>query len=249
MCTVSWFTTKNGYELFFNRDESRIRAEALPPQVRVAQNCSVLSPIDTEAGGSWIAVNHFGITVCLLNLYTKTDQQSKADFISRGFIIKDLMCCVSIADVIKQIEKFDLTQFRTFRVLAMDAQTNTVLLVWDGNQLTQEINPVSPKSSSSLHSEQVRDTRKSLYRELGLNKSDDRSRFLAFHQGHQPNKDYSVCVHRENTKTVSLSHIVVQADMVQFNYYSGSPCQNLQPETSSIKRQSAFESFKQVHVA
>jgi len=31
MCTVSWFTTENGYELFFNRDESKQRTEALAP--------------------------------------------------------------------------------------------------------------------------------------------------------------------------------------------------------------------------
>jgi len=57
MCTVSWFLTESGYELFFNRDERISRAQALPPQKKVVDSCHALSPIDTEAGGSWISVN------------------------------------------------------------------------------------------------------------------------------------------------------------------------------------------------
>ena len=63
MCTVSWFHTELGYELFFNRDEQKSRPTALEPRRFKQNNIESLMPIDPLGGGSWIATNNRGSTV------------------------------------------------------------------------------------------------------------------------------------------------------------------------------------------
>jgi len=237
MCTVSWFLTDSGYELFFNRDERISRAKALPPQKKRVETCNTLSPIDKEAGGSWISVNELGLSVCLLNLYTQSSlPEGSSSFTSRGVIIQKLMSCYDLQSVSNKVSQFDLSQFRTFRVLAIDAQGNNIMFIWDGIKLAVEMGTQSPKSSSSLEGDKVRETRKAIYRDKDLDSCTDRQQFLSFHRGHEPNKEYGVCVHRENTQTVSLSHIVVNSLRSEFNYFPDSPCQTLKPMTTFIER-------------
>ena len=67
MCTLTWRTAGGGYEVFFNRDERRTRPPARPPAVHRAAGVSYVSPIDAEAGGTWLAVNELGTTLALEN--------------------------------------------------------------------------------------------------------------------------------------------------------------------------------------
>ncbi|HRC86033.1 MAG TPA: NRDE family protein, partial [Thermoanaerobaculia bacterium] len=69
MCTVSWFWTAEGYQLFGNRDESRSRRQALPPRRAEQDGVAYLAPVDADAGGTWIAANELGVTLTLLNFY------------------------------------------------------------------------------------------------------------------------------------------------------------------------------------
>jgi hypothetical protein len=236
MCTVSWFKSTLGYELFFNRDERIRRADASAPEVYVANGCKILSPTDTEAGGSWIAVNQYGVTVCLLNLYSVIDLDMQKAYLSRGEIIRTLADCTTIEQVELRVSKLDLSQFRTFRVLAIDVHANNVLFSWDGKSFFIEKNTVSPKSSSSVDTVIVRDGRKAIYKQSGLQQSIDRNEFLNFQKNHEPNKKYSVCMHDHNRKTVSLSHIIVNRQNASFDYYPGSPCENPLPVSTQISR-------------
>ena len=59
-----------GYRLWFNRDELRSRGPEVPPRVeQTPEGMRYIAPSDSDAGGTWIAVNELGITVCLLNGY------------------------------------------------------------------------------------------------------------------------------------------------------------------------------------
>ena len=76
MCTVSWrfeLTAEQPaprFELFFNRDESRRRGPAHPPQImEPVGESKLLAPIDSDAGGTWLAANEHGLVLALLNLY------------------------------------------------------------------------------------------------------------------------------------------------------------------------------------
>lgn len=236
MCTVSWFSTPKGYELFFNRDESIKRVEALPPESLLGNACEFLSPTDEQGGGSWVATNQFGITVCLLNLYTNIDLIESEHFVSRGQIVRDLADVSSLNAIYEQVNSFNLTQFRTFRVFAIDVSGKNIILAWDGKELAVESDTKAPKSSSSVDTLKVVAGRKKLFQDIGLLNSNDRAAFLSYHRSHEPNRNYSVCVHREFTKTVSMSHIVVDENTVYFDYYNGSPCECDKPVSKKISR-------------
>ena len=236
MCTVSWFKSSTGYELFFNRDERIKRADASEPEIYIENGCHFLSPTDTEAGGSWIAVNQHGLTVCLLNLYSAKDITVRNDYISRGEIIRSIAGCSTITAAHNELKEMDLTRYRTFSALAIDDQANNLLFIWDGESYIVESNTISPKSSSSVDSDKVRASRKLIYKKLGLQHSTNRQDFLAFQRGHEPNSRYSVCMHDENRKTVSLSHIVVNDESAKFDYYPGSPCECKLPISKYISR-------------
>ena len=184
MCTVSWFATHSGYELFFNRDESRQRAIATAPIKRTSNACDFLSPVDEEAGGSWISTNQFGVTVCLLNLYLESSVQPShgtkhsIDYVSRGEIISNLADVSSLDEIYTRLDQAHLNQYRTFRVFAIDSSALNILLIWDGIKLTVEYDVNAPKSSSSVETEKVVQTRKDLFRQNQLNSSDNREAFF-----------------------------------------------------------------------
>ncbi len=69
MCTVTWTTRADGYDLFFNRDEHRARSTAQGPQTHSRPGARVIAPVDPDGGGTWLAVNEHGLSHCLLNYY------------------------------------------------------------------------------------------------------------------------------------------------------------------------------------
>ncbi len=69
MCTVTWSTRADGYDLFFNRDEHRARGTAIGPLTHTRPGARVIAPLDPDGGGTWLAVNEHGLSHCLLNYY------------------------------------------------------------------------------------------------------------------------------------------------------------------------------------
>ncbi len=69
MCTVTWLQRDDGYEVFCNRDELRTRKPAQPPRLDERNGVRYLAPVDADAGGAWVGVNEFGLTLCLVNHY------------------------------------------------------------------------------------------------------------------------------------------------------------------------------------
>src|SRR5438045_4246173 len=67
MCTVSWIRGSGGYHLLCNRDEKKSRAVALAPRIQARGWVRFIAPVDPDHDGSWIAVNEFGVSVCVLN--------------------------------------------------------------------------------------------------------------------------------------------------------------------------------------
>ena len=67
MCTISWFVSSQGYSVFFNRDEAKVRPKARPPQILTLNGVSSIMPIDPQGEGTWCFANEYGLTVALLN--------------------------------------------------------------------------------------------------------------------------------------------------------------------------------------
>lgn len=61
----------------FNRDEQKSRALALAPAIYDRQGVSVMMPLDPQGQGSWISLNQFGLSLCLLNNYQAECQMER----------------------------------------------------------------------------------------------------------------------------------------------------------------------------
>jgi len=100
------------------------------------------------------------------------------------------------------------------------------LFVWDGHEPRIERNVATPKSSSSVDAENVKKQRKQLFKDLQLENKKNTEAYLNYHSSHTPSKSKeSVCMHRDDANTVSLSVVKVDLASVSFAYADGSPCE------------------------
>lgn len=225
MCTMTWFQKEQGYELFFNRDEQITRSQAKLPTVQIREGIQYISPTDTDAGGSWIAVNQFGVTVCLLNHYQFEQIATYKNWLSRGDIVRNLAISNTISRAAHQFKQLDLENYRAFRLFMIEKSGRNALFVWDGHQTRIENDVSAPKSSSSVNAKFVKASRKQTFDDLKLQDSTQLDDHLVFHSSHYPDKSaQSVCMHRADANTVSLSHIDVDRDLANFAYADGAPC-------------------------
>jgi uncharacterized protein with NRDE domain len=91
MCTVSWIHQDGGYQLLCNRDERCARKPALPPRLQGRGEVRFIAPVDGEHGGSWIGVNQFGLSLCLLNRYQDRERETTEPMVSRGLVLLELL--------------------------------------------------------------------------------------------------------------------------------------------------------------
>ena len=228
---MTWFVTEEGYELFFNRDELNTRSQALPPsiqstQIDVDNAISYISPTDTDAGGTWIAVNEFGFSICLLNHYQFEQIPTYKNWISRGEVVRQFVITSDLNNAESQFMNMDLNDYRAFRMFIIERSGQNRLFVWDGHQARVERNVTSPKSSSSVDAKNVKEYRKKLFFDLNLAERKNTQSYLNYHSSHIPIKSKaSVCMHRKDASTVSLSVIKANAESVSFAYADGSPCE------------------------
>src|SRR5437867_2638108 len=112
MCTASWLIHPDGFELFFNRDESLARGPARAPEQLELAGVRMLLPVDSDAGGTWLGVNEFGLAVGLLN---GTDARgSHPEPRSRGLLVRDLLPARDADSVLAALERESLQRYRGF---------------------------------------------------------------------------------------------------------------------------------------
>lgn len=225
MCTLTWYTHAHGYELFFNRDESIERLRANPPALGSFEGCRYIAPIDADAGGTWISVNEHGLTVCILNHYQFEQLKTYKTWVSRGVLVQKMADLQSLDQASRRFNALNLTDFRAFRLFVITPEGENRMFVWDGHSPRTEYNVLQPKSSSAVDSMHVKDKRRQLYKELISPNNKTVDAHLTFHASHHPKaSSESVCMHRPEANTVSMSHISVDRDVIRFAYADGAPC-------------------------
>jgi len=239
MCTLTWQyqACGGGYALFFNRDELKTRKRALPPMRKTARNgVSYLAPTDTDAGGTWLAVNQHGLTVCLLNNYAAPEPQHN-NIVSRGEVVTALAGCAHIDELAALLGELPLQAYRGFELVVFGH--NVQHWRWDTRQL--DVLPAEmPITSSSFDTATVQAVRKKFFdtiaEQAGL---DALAHFHSCHLDHelhemngQPMAVSSVCMHREFAQTVSQCFVQVSPDRVAISYTDGPPCQS--PSTAPL---------------
>lgn len=232
MCTVTWLLQKNGYQIFFNRDELKTRRIAHPPAMGKLNGVNYIAPTDADAGGSWLGVNQFGLSLGLLNYYHGRMNHSDPakEYISRGLLLTSLVDSTTQSEVIQHLNRLDLHNYRPFILVIWEPGKTVAACTWDHSRETVQIekNAILPLTSSSFNAGQVIGDRRVLFQKLASDYHKMDTDFLfSFHQSHLPEAGpYSVCMHREDAHTVSFSRIIVTPEKIEFHYTPGSPCQN-----------------------
>lgn len=227
MCTVTWIQDGDRYSLYCNRDELRTRQPARPPRSHTIGGVHFLAPTDGEAGGTWIAANSYGLSLCLLNDYSSKVRNPADEFTSRGLLVSDLIQAPELAGLETRWSAIDLRHFRPFKILALAPEHNACLFSWDGTAPTVEQDTVRPPlCSSSFDDAGAARSRTALLEEFSAETDlEPRRRRLRFHQSHLPERGpYSVCMHRPDALTVSFTLVEVDAATLSMAYAHGPPC-------------------------
>lgn len=227
MCTVSWVHEPDGYHLLCNRDEKRTRGAAFAPAVFMRGGVRYISPVDVDFGGTWLSVNEFGVSACLLNgdpavgpVYPRR---------SRGLLLRELAWAESSAECTLWLQQLDLGPFAPFTLLVMEPGQTASLAFWNGQDLTVDPSADShmPLTSSSYDAAGVRRSRLNEFaHRVAAAERLDPALLYWFHSSHGSSPDaYSACMHRDDAQTVSFSWVIVTRDAVRFLYSPAAPCQ------------------------
>jgi hypothetical protein len=237
MCTLTWAPEREGYLVAFNRDERRLRPRAQPPRIGEQHGVRFIAPIDPEGGGTWIGVNVYGITLCLLNRYDAVT--APAQPISRGRLVADLLALAVLGEVTERIPRADLGRYRPFTLVAFAPASQAIGFHWDGTCM-EEIRVAHPGlvAVSSAAGRDIEMRRAAMIeRELGSGLPLDASSLTALHARHWPDDlAASVCMHREEAETVSSTLIQVTGDEVRLRYIDGAPCRGATPKEFRLAR-------------
>ena len=217
MCTLTYRLTELGYELFFNRDEQRSRAQAIPPKIDTVLNA--IYPVDPIGGGTWLAVHQNGVSLALLNYYQAEKKPQEGPFISRGEIIIKLL--EDPTNIIVNIKKLALDSYQAFQLCVFPSDltlsNNQVpCFQWDGESLTEQSQTL-PITSSGVDYPQVYEARKASFQQITTAGKPTVEQLLEFHEYQQDDGKLSVKMFREDAKTVSFSHISI-SESIKFQY-------------------------------
>lgn len=172
MCTLTWLPSfGGGYDLFFNRDELDSRGPEISPVIRMQDSVRTVAPRDSEQGGTWISLNEFGLTACLLNYYpgpspVTSDREAEATFRSRGELPDRVANVKALHEVRSRIQKLDLQAYRPFHLVAVASEGEGLWCRWDGTALVIETAP-SFLTSSSFRTLEVERIRRERFEAIG----------------------------------------------------------------------------------
>jgi hypothetical protein len=210
-----------------NRDERRTRARGLPPDRTRVRDVPVLMPTDPDAGGTWVAVNALGVSLALLNRYEESPQDPQGTFTSRGLLIREMAWVASPAELESELRSRPLATYRPFTLAVVSRRNSPRLFDWDGYRLlpstVAEPGLVRASSGSDqVEAERVRgDLFRAAWSEVGGLTTADLERL---HRSHMPRRGpISICMHRDEAMTVSLSLITVNEKLISIFYVDGSP--------------------------
>ncbi len=218
MCTLTWETFLGGYELHFNRDESRTRRKADPPKLTVRSGVSVIAPRDSEAGGTWISLNEAGVSLCLLNNYDAAERI--VGHVSRGMLVDALSTAKNSSELNTLISALNLSDYSAFDLFVFSPKENPLHISWDGVACKEQKPTEQFASSSGV------DTGEVILGRLQQYIIRDDQTLTDFHRSHLPSKSaYSVCMHRPDAETQSYTRIQVNESQCQLWYTDGPPCE------------------------
>ncbi len=233
MCTltlVPWqsdVTRARGVRVVCNRDESRLRPTAVPPQIRQAAKHQILMPVDPVSDGTWIGVSDAPLIAVLMNVYLAQLEKDDAYLekptpaASRGVIVPRILACDHLADAARLAEALQPGDYEPFRLLVIDP-TSYFEVVWSAGQYSvskpREITAPLFFTSSGLGDDLVATPRQQLFNTLFFD-SDWTAAQDLFHRHEWPDRRFaSVWMTRPEARTQSITWIEMDASGVAMRY-------------------------------
>ncbi len=239
MCTVSWYFDSSGYELLFNRDELRTRGPGLPPELRTQDGVRYLAPTDSDRGGTWIGVNEYGVTHCLVNFYQAYVDSPNPDrrrySRSRGDLVREVQSCRTVAETEAYVDRLDVEVYAPFWLLAFEAGSAPRGFRWDGVRLEVTHDIEAPVTTSSYRPDDVVRWRRTRFPRLESDRRDRAAAVARLWRYHRRRNHlrgaYGVCMSRSDARTVSFTRVSVTTTAagppaVSLGYLPDPPCRS-----------------------
>lgn len=218
MCTLTILRRAERLTVTMNRDDVASRPEA-PPVIWPDVNPVFAAPKDSQAGGSWIAVNAHGIAACLLNRYDNAPAGRK----SRGGVVIEAMRSSRVDEASQRLEDLALHEYSPFTciLISLDAAAR---LDWTGERLEYAVLAVDDHAmftSSSWRLDHVKKRREGLFQALFSQPVTTDDRLAAFHCHHDiENERWTPMMRREYSETKSITQIALDARVAEMRYWT-----------------------------
>jgi Transport and Golgi organisation 2 len=240
MCTLTVVTRNDKYLMAMNRDEKIARGTGSSPEIHDFEGARAIYPNDGD-GGTWIAANECGITLALLNWNDIAPPGKVVKTRSRGRVIPALIDSRSLWDLHAVFSVSNFTGMLPFRLVGVFPSEREIWeWRWDSTQLEFQVHFWESRHwfSSSLSDKRAETLRGTACRNAE-HESDAGSvpwlrRLHASHAGGRG--PFSLCVHREDVKTLSYSEVMVTPGTVQMSHVRSSPCTMGRIQPMEIKR-------------
>jgi len=239
MCTVTIVPSDSpaGWRMACSRDEQHGRPPALPPEPRTYQHVQALLPVDPASGGTWVGVNEHGLALTLLN-YNLPRPPTDRDR-SRGMVIPALLHARSVHHVVQALGGLERDRMMPFRLVACDGES---VMLWRSTEPVERVavDPWDGKpvmwTSSGLGDHLVEAPRRELFEGWF---GDDAAAYTesqhAFHRHQWPGREHlSVCMHRDDARTVSYTTIDCAPNRITMVYHPDRPDRDADDTTQTL---------------
>ena len=241
MCTLTVVTGNDTYRMAMNRDEKITRGAGVPPEIQEFDGTRAIYPGDGN-GGTWIAANEHGIALALLNWNDIAPRRIAAGKSrSRGLVIPALIDSRSLSDLHEVLDVSNLQGMMPFRLVGVFPLEQKIWeWRWDSKELGFQSQMWESRHwfSSSLSDDRAENLRgttcRNAERESDAGSVPWLRRLHASHGGGPG--PFSLCVHREDVKTLSYSEVMVTQKYIQMGHFRGSPCTMAQIHPIAIER-------------
>jgi hypothetical protein len=242
MCTLTLVTQNDGYLLAMNRDEKIARGAGTNPEAHEFNGTRALYPGD-GTGGTWIAANEHGIALALLNWNVPTPSLAASrQPQSRGQLIPALADARSMAELLAALDVLDLERMLPFRLTGVFASEQVVQeWRWNSTNLSFEAHPWESRHwfSSSLSDEEALRLRGATCQIFRNEHDAGSSRWLRRLHASHTDGPLSVCVHRDDVRTLSYTEICCTSSEIEVEHFIGSPCTMKQGHSAAMQRAAA----------
>ena len=219
MCTLSIIPNNNQIIITMNRDEQRDRPEV----GHLSTDDGRFFPIDGRSQGTWVGVNHHGLTCALLNRYQDKHLEQGAQ--SRGGLIPQLLNAENLNGAEEILNNITFDNFNPFDLI-VTKDSEIIHAQWNRKEqriITQNLStPFFITSSSERVDEVIKHREKefnnftSSYNEIN---EDLILNNLHLKQGEENNRS-SILMQRERTHTKSITQIITTDNTADMFYWT-----------------------------